>query len=198
MRCACGYGPEWHGGDSGHCPLCACGAGPGEHLPVFEPPAPLLADSYKQLVVCPGKPRTKSGALPTLRRGQFHAPVPAERLREWQGMLIPDLRTTDAPAVSTVPLVSARHTTSLGEICPAAMRLGQKATAAGWSVDPFYWLAADGTETSALVLWRDDLRAFASWDRKPGATWRTAGALGWQIGDRPRTLGVVALAKIVS
>lgn len=101
-------------------------------------------------------------------------------------------------ATQSAPRVPARYTQALTEICPAAMKLGQKAAAAGWVVDPWYWVAADGTETSALVMRLDERRALATWDRKPGATWRTSGASGWLRGDRPHKLGVKRLTELLA
>ncbi|HYD28910.1 hypothetical protein [Brevundimonas sp.] len=257
MHCAaCGYGPEYHD-QVGDCPLCACGKLPSEHGPATTPPSPLrlftatgpatwppspvvwFADHGSAVsgrpvrtdLVCPGRPRTESGALPTLRRGSYREPAPAEPFRPvprlpLQPAVEPDpltvLRAAEAglpaaaahpePAVAAFPLavrvalaaeavvpqVPARYTVSLDEIAPAATRLGSKAAAAGWVVDPWYWVAADGTETSALVMHRDDLRAFAAWARRPGATWKSDAALGWRNGDRPHKLGVTKLASLIA
>jgi len=191
-RCGtCGYFRDVHDA-SGKCPLCACGRLPTEHLAVAVAPAPEiiawtpggepLTWDGKQLAVCPGKPRTAAGLLPTLRRGQFAPPRPAQPAEA-------------VPEPDTRPLVPARFTIALSEIAPGAMRLGAKAADAGWSVDPWYWVAWDGTETSALVLRRDSLRAFAQWDRSPDATWRTAGCTAWAPGNFPRKIGVKLLTE---
>lgn len=188
MRCVCGYGPEFHE-DSGHCPLCACGKLPAEHVFVTVTPA------------CPGKPLTAAGKFPTLRRGSFRAPAPPERLREWsQGVCVPVVENEPETAVTGplgAPQVPARYTAALDEIAPRAMPLGARAADSGWRVDPWYWRATDGTETSALVMQRDSLRAVAYWARPPGGSWKTAGAQAWRLGDYPQTVTVTKLAEYI-
>jgi hypothetical protein len=209
MRCACGYELVWHE-SGGHCPLCACGAIPGEHLPVAVTPSPLVTYDTsgnpitwdgRQLAVCPGKPLTAAGKLPTLRRGSFREPPPPpryERRPGWGDILFavvepdePDVEL-DAP-----PLVPARHTISLDEIAKQAMPVGKQAAALGWDVEPYYAVHADGTQRSILVLWRGDLRAVAYWERVAPAGWRTAGCRAWRLGEWPRAIGVKALVAAI-
>ena len=206
MRCAaCGYGPEWHeSAGSGHCPLCACGKAPAEHLPVAEPAAPLLAWKGKQLAVCPGKPLTAAGKLPTLRRGSFREQGPAvrfERRPAWGDILF-EVREPDEPeeALSepqAPPQVPARYTVSLDEIAPRALPVGKQAAALGWAVDPWYYRSGEGVETSVLVMRRGELRAAASWERAPGGSWKTAGALCLPPGSWPVKVGVKRLVEII-
>jgi hypothetical protein len=200
MRCACGYELVWHEA-SGHCPLCACGRAPAEHLPVAEPAAPLLTWEGKQLAVCPGKPRSEtSGKLPTLRRGSWRsgAEQPRYETRPAWGDILFAVVEPEAPAEAALaPLVPARHTIDLGEIAKQAFPVGKQAAALGWDVVPYYWQAGDGTETSALVLWRGDLRAVAYWERVAPAGWRTAGCRAWLLGSWPRALGVKALVAAI-
>lgn len=221
-RCACGYPFEFHDSD-GHCPLCQCGKTVAEHGqvtsppspfrsfgatgPVIDPPSPLrvvafigvaLRGTIRVQHVCPGKPRTAAGALPTLRRGQFRDPEPPETYRvRVDGSLVPWAPEVVAE-VDMGPRVPARLAESADEVAPAAMRLGKRAAGAGWAVDAWWWVAHDGTETSALVLQREGgQRGFASWDRSPGGRWATAGALAWSHGDRPHKVGVKLLADLL-
>jgi hypothetical protein len=214
VRCACGYGPEWHPGapELGHCPLCACGKLPGEHLPVAIVPSPLLTFDTsgnpvtwdgRQLLVCPGKPLTAAGKLPTLRRGSYREAPPSPRYATrpgWGPIMFPVVdepeQVDEAPAGP--PQVPARYTQALDEIARQAMPVGMAAAALGWQVDPWYYRAADGTETSVLVMRRGDLRAAAQWDRAPGATWRTAGALCVPPGSWPVKVGVKRLVEIIT
>lgn len=103
----------------------------------------------------------------------------------------------EASSPVTAPLVPARYTVAAAEVAPAALKLGMVAAARGWQIDPWYWQASDGTETSALVMHRGELRAFAAWQRKIGATWRTAGGLAWRHGAFPVPIGVQALAGFI-
>lgn len=200
MRCAsCGYGPEWHDAASGHCPLCACGSAPAEHLPVTEPPSPQLAERHEHFLRCPSKPRTKSGALPRLRRGSYREPSPPPPYRlHASGFYVP---VVDDPApvveVATVlaPRVPLRDTYALDEIAPRAMTLGKDAAALGWDVDPLYGVTGLGVAVSALRMCRGTLRALASWERPEGGKWRSAGAWGWLTGGQPIALGITELTK---
>lgn len=212
MRCVCGYGPDLHPA-AGHCPLCACGMGPDEHLAVAVSPSPLLTwDTSgnpimwdgRQLHVCPGKPLTAAGKLPTMRRGSYR-PQPAqpryERRAAWGDILFPvvEPEAADEPlsAPQAPPQVVARYTVTLAEIAPRAMPVGKQAAALGWRVDPWYYRSGAGIETSVLVMQRGDLRAAAQWDREPGATWKTAGALCIPPGQFPIKVGVKRLVEII-
>lgn len=189
VRCVCGYPRSLHE-VTGRCPLCACGKLPTEHV-----------DG-----VCPGKPLTAAGNLPTLRRGSFREPAPDPPRREWLGMTIPmtesELLDRVAGAVPgsrivAEPRVPARHTVTLDEIAPRALPLGNAAADRGWSVVPWYWQAGDGVETSALVMFRAELRAVAYWNRAPGASWKTGGARAWRDGEWPVAVPVTQLVKII-
>lgn len=203
MRCVCGYELAWHPG-GGQCPLCACGKLPTEHLPVAEPAAPLLTWEGKQLAVCPGKPRTAAGHLPTLRRGSFREQAPMgeyERRPMWGPILFP-VAEPDAPAEplsepQALPQVPARYTVTLDEIAPRATPVGKQAASLGWKVDPWYYRSAAGVETSVLVLSRGKLRAAASWERAPGGSWKTAGAIALPPGSWPLKVGVKRLVEII-
>lgn len=232
MRCSCGYGAEWHPG-AGLCPLCACGRVPDEHLAVADPPAPLLTWAGKQLAVCPGKPLTAAGKLPTLRRGSFSAAGPAEPFRTAlrlppQPEIAPDaitaLRAADVglPAAAThpdppyaafpmpgpapealsepqaPPRVPARPAAGPGEIAPRALTAGMRAAALGWTIEPHYWVAASGVESSLLTFRRDRLLAWAWWERVPGGTWKSAGAYAWAPGEFPVAVGVTRLSAIIA
>lgn len=87
-----------------------------------------------------------------------------------------------APAVDVEPvappLIPARPTHSLDEIANGrgqAMSLGKFAADFGWRVVPWYWMTADSTEMSALLLSRGELRAVAYWSRTLGGSWASAG-----------------------
>jgi hypothetical protein len=203
-RCgACGYPREYHE-LAGHCPLCACGKLPAEHLPVAEPAASLLAWVGKQLAVCPGKPLTAAGKLPTLRRGSYRepdAPRRYERRAAWGPILFPvDEPEAPSEALSepqAPPQVPARYTVTLDEIAPRALPVGKQAAALGWAVDPWYYRSGEGVETSVLVMRRGELRAAASWERAPGGSWRTAGAIALPPGEWPLKIGVKRLVEII-
>jgi hypothetical protein len=226
-RCVCGYVRSYHEA-AGHCPLCACGKLPSEHVPVTTPPSPLRAfaftgpatyppsplmvawpedqiEAYTHSApttehVCPGKPRSETGNLPRLRRGSFRErPGPAPTA-DWFGLRVPII---EAPAEvdhspPPPPLVPARLTVSPDEIAPRALKLGAVAAADGWCVVPWYWRAADRTDASVLVMRRGELRAVAYWKRAPGAAWKTGGGQAWRIGDWPRRASIAAIAKIVA
>jgi hypothetical protein len=202
-RCACGYAREDHD-PSGHCPLCACGATPAEHVLAWTVHPPMLKASTEAR--CPGKPQRETGKWLTMRRGSFRLPEPPAALVElYHGIRVPlsenELKRRAAEAVDehvvAEPLVSARLTVALDEIAPRARPLGTLAADLGWTVVPYYWQAGDGTETSALLLHRGDLRAAAYWHRAPGASWRTGGAWGWQVGAWPAKVGVTALTNVI-
>lgn len=183
MRCVCGYGREHHEA-AGHCPLCACGKLPGEHV-----------DG-----VCPGKPLTAAGHPPRLRRGSFREQPGPAPTAEWFGLQVPIIEApvVDDHAPPPPPLVPARLTVSLDEIAPRAVKLGETAAGAGWFVVPWYWHEADRTDASVLVMRRGELRAVAYWRRAPGVAWKTAGGQAWRIGDWPRRASITAIAKIVA
>lgn len=105
-----------------------------------------------------------------------------------------EARKPYAPPVATPPLVPARYTQALDEIAPRAMPLGMQAAALGWTVDPWYWQWADGTEVSALVMQRDELRALARWHGRP---WKSDGAYAWRAGEFPQAVGVVRLTQLI-
>ncbi len=192
MICACGYDERWH--PDSKCPLCQCGAVPDEHVPVMEPPAPVRAPKYVVEWRCPGR------GGPKLRRGSLRAAEPPEALRERSdGSFVPAIAAPAEPElVQRPPLVVARLTTSMDEIAPQAMKLGTAAADLGWTVTPWFWRAADGTFTSALVMHRGELRAVAYWDRFEGAKWRTAGARAWLAGQWPQALPVTKLAALIT
>lgn len=203
-RCACGYFRDVHDA-SGRCPLCACGKLPAEHLAVAITPSPRVTHANegepitwdgKQWLVCPGKPRTATGALPTLRRGEFKLPAPPEHRRDWFGLSVPVIEPAVA-AETPMPLVPARFTIDEAEIAPGALRMGHKAAGAGWDVDPWYWVAGDGTEASAIVMRRGELRAYATWERPRGGSWKARDGYGWRAGERPVKVGVMALGKLL-
>jgi len=172
-----------------------------EHLPVAVPAAPLRSWEGKQVHVCPGKPLTAAGKLPTLRRGSYRAPAAPtryERRPEWGPIMFPAVEPEqDEIEIVAPPIVPARYTTSLDEIPRQAMTVGKKAAALGWQVDPWYSQAVDGTEASYLVLQRDELRAYAVWRKAPGATWRTDGAFAWILGAWPSAVGVKRLVDLI-
>lgn len=188
MRCAaCGYVHE----PGTHCPLCACGKLPSEHIMVTVPsPA------------CPGKaPSETTGKLPQLRRGSFRdAADPVTYRERADGVLVPVIEVEpedveDEPVLP--PRVPARLTVSLDEIASRAKPLGAAAADTGWIVTPWYWVDGAGVETSALVMHRDVLRAVAYWHRAPGATWKTGGARAWRSGDWPTEVGVTRLLALI-
>ncbi len=220
VRCACGYEHE------GQCPLCACGKLVDEHLPVTYPPSPLrlfsatgpatwppspvawfathgVAVSGRIRVehVCPGKPRTKAGNLPTLRRGTFREPpAPPEYRRHLCGFLVPvsvEPDEDDDASSEIAPRVPLRDTIALDEIAPRAMPLGMAAAALGWIVEPRYGVTGLGVEVSALVMHRDALRALASWERPEGGSWKSSGGWAWRVGERPTAVGVTRLGKLI-
>lgn len=201
MRCACGYPAEYH--LDGRCPLCACGVTAGEHVAAWVIAPPLLAARTE--LRCPGKGPSAAGKLPTLRRGTFREPPPGPRYEHRPGwgtwlwpVIEPDVPAEPASGPQSAPRVPARYTVSLDEIARSAMALGELAAGLGWKVDPWYHVAADGTETSALVMSRGDLRAGATWERRPGATWRTAVAYALPSGQWPVKVGVKRLAEIIT
>lgn len=184
--------------------------------PATYPPSPLLAGWPEHEVVaythtaphvdwtCPGKPRSEAGKLPTVRRGSFREPAPDPTYvvlwsLDGYDVLTPEREVEQAVVVEAVvpPLVPARLTISLDEIAPRARPLGMAAAELGWTVTPWYWQAGDGTETSALVMRRDELRAVAYWERAPEASWKTGGARAWRDGEWPRAVAVTALRKYV-
>lgn len=225
-RCVCGYFRDVHDA-SGKCPLCACGKLASEHGqvtnppsplrsfgatgPVTDPPSPLRVFEYIGVAlrgtirlqhICPGKPRTATGAMPQLRRGTFRDPPPPpryERRPGWGDVLFPVAEPVDLETDRPQPRVPARYTTSLDEIAPAAMRVGKAAAAVGWAVDPWYAVDHDGTEAGALIMRHDDgRRVLALWTRTPGATWRTAGAMLRWPGQPTRKVGVKVLTDLLA
>lgn len=226
MHCSgCGYLPVEHD-SAGRCPLCACGKLPSEHGQVTNPPAPfrgigatgmacyppspLLAFSVigaafrgtiRLQFICPDKPRTASGAMPQLRRGEYRVAEPTqyERRPGWGDVLFPVVaRGTATPPPSPVPRVPARYTESLDEIAPAALRLGKRASAAGWTVDPWYAVSGAGAEKSMLALRRGELRAVATWDRPEGGTWKPAKVIAGRAGGAWSLIGVRQFAELLT
>lgn len=69
----------------------------------------------------------------------------------------------------------------------SATKLGRLAAERGWDVEPWYWMAADGTEGCAVRFRKGDFRAVATWKRPPGAAgtltgWGTDVAYAWVEG----------------
>lgn len=200
MRCgACGYDEALHEQD-GHCPLCACGAFPREHLAVAYPPAPIPADKREVVMHCPGKGPGTSGRPPKLRRGSFREPSPPPPYRlHAGGFYVPVLEDEPPVAYTSVlePRVPLRDTYALSEIAPRAMGLGKAAAALGWAVDPLYGVTGLGVEVSALRMRRSELRALASWERPEGGSWKASGGWGWRVGEPPVAVGVTQLGKTI-
>jgi hypothetical protein len=198
VRCgACGYAREDHD-PTGHCPLCACGATPAEHLLAWAVPPPMLKASTEAR--CPNREQRESGKWLTMRRGSFRPPEPMPRLRElYHGiMVIAESEFVPTPGVAYAPpRVAARDTYALSEIAPRATPVGSLAADLGWAVRPMYWMDAEGTETSALLMHRGALRAVAYWSRAEGGRWKTGGARAWRDGSWPREVGVTALARLI-
>jgi hypothetical protein len=198
MRCAtCGYFRELHDEDTLKCPLCACSMVAAEHLVVAVPAAPLRSWEGKQVLVCPGKPRTAAGKLPTLRRGGLKAPsavaVQYEYRPGWGSILFPVIEQEveeDEPQVALPPQVPARPPQGPGELASyqgkQAVGLGRRGVAAGWQVEAFYARAGDGHEICGLRLKYGVYRAVATWTRKAGnigklSGWATDVAYAWQL-----------------
>lgn len=201
MRCACGYGPEYHG--DGLCPLCSCGKLPSEHGPVWTPPSPYFIPDGVEPVVeplcCPGRDLTDTGRRPQLKRAAYRAPAPDPPRRPWFGMSVPLIG--GKPATLAGPpqaRVRPRACESLDEIAKQANPIGKAAAALGWDVEPFYAVDAEGVELSYLLMRRGELWADAVWRRPPGSrTWATAGARAGRVGDGLHHVGVKRLRDLI-
>lgn len=198
-RCKCGYLKADHEPDTGRCPLCACGRTSAEHVPIFDPPSPLLADEHRFIAaICPGKPKSEAGKWPTLRRGSFDSP-PQQRYATrpgWGDVLFPVIEqqkedVTETPSLS--PQVPARPPCDAGEFAAGngrqARGLGRRAAAAGWQVDALYWRSGDGVEGCAVRLAKDRFRAVATWKRPAGQQgsakgWAADVAYAWRLDAR--------------
>lgn len=139
---------------------------------------------------------------PEAKAAKYREPVP-ELTKLWCGLVVPispaELKQIAAavdeadPVAALPPQVPARPPTSAGEFAgyqgKQAMGLGRKAIDLGWRVVPLYWRAGDGTEGCGAWLSRDDLRAFATWKRKPGnlgakSGWGADIAYAWRVGAK--------------
>jgi hypothetical protein len=119
------------------------------------------------------------------------------RLRT-DGVYVPVESAPESPEAPVLPpRVPTRFPLALSEIAPRAGPVGSLAADLGWRVQPLYFQAGDGTETSALRMHRGELHAGAQWNRVEGGTWRTAGALAWRDGQWPTRVTVTRLAEMI-
>jgi hypothetical protein len=125
------------------------------------------------------------------RRGTFKVPPPVDRTlwRERMALdaaaareAIEEARKPYEPEVVPPPIVPARpprgpHEYASSNRGMSAVKLGRHALAAGWVVEPAYWMAHDHSEGCALRLAKGTMRAVALWSRTAA---NAGGAAGWK------------------
>lgn len=184
MRCRkCGYPEDAHEIGTKKCPICACGEVPAKHYRGVEtsPLCPALCMGCGKVVAPPdGTPHRhrpyrlndKDEAL-SLRQGKFEradeGPAPIdERVARIIGVELQE-QAAEVTDQYRPPMVRARLPRSRLEYAGyggrQAVGLGRRAALVGWSVRPLYWRAGDGAEGCGVWLWKDDLRAVATWKR---------------------------------
>jgi len=154
------------------------------------------------------------------RRGTFKVPPPVDRTLWRERMALDAAAAREAieaarrpyvPEVVPPPLVPARLPRGPAEYATSnrgmsAAKLGRKAVALGWLVEPAYWREHDGKEGCAVRLARGELRAVALWSRPAGAAgtlagWETGYAYAWRADatDRfPTKLTITALEGLIN
>jgi hypothetical protein len=143
-----------------------------------------------------GRARCSTCAAPTVSPGAIGSPGPVVGYSI--GRMPRPAAVESGVEPVPPPLIPARLTQSLDEIASGrgqAMSLGAFAAKLGWTVTPWYWMAHDSTETSALLLSRGEMRAAAYWERPLGETWKTAGAT--VVTPRLMSIGVTALRTAI-
>jgi len=155
MRCACGYGREWHELGTLRCP-------DGERGKWRSPPAPRPDIGWREIMRRDARQRAADYAAE-------HAPYePPARL--------PPQVPARAPS-GPEELASYQGRQAIG--------LGRRAVAAGWRVQALYARAGDGTELCCIKLRKGNYRAVATWTRKAGNVGKSSGwsadlAYAWQ------------------
>lgn len=141
---------------------------------------------------CPGQP------------GKWRDPPPVDR-STWREIIARDSAARQAvidvarrpyvPVVVPPPQVPARPAAGPSEMARyqgrQALGVGRRAAAAGWTVAAYYARSHDGTELSAVKMYRGALRAVATWTRPAGnigklSGWRADVAYGWINGSMPQ------------
>jgi hypothetical protein len=153
------------------------------------------------------------------RRGTFKVPAPVElinwrevmrREAEARSRAIEEARKPYEPVVIPPPLVPARppcgpHEYAVSNRGMSAVKLGRHAIAAGWVVEPAYWMAHDRNEGCALRLGKGAARAVALWSRTAAnagsvAGWKAEYAYAWRTDwlDRlPVKLNITELERFL-
>lgn len=218
--CACGLVPDRHSwvGEELRC-ACGCDVHPGMHaastadcwLCNARMPHACVYATWAGMP-CPGRRGETSGKWLLLRQGTFTEDRSVPETALWREVLARDAATRHAdadaakiawePAVTPPPRIAARPPQSEAEVAAGQGRqvkgLGRKALSLGWSVEAWYWKAADGTECSAVRLARDEHRAVATWIRRPEEKgWSSDVAYRWYVGSGrpPSKVSITQLQK---
>lgn len=157
-----------------------------------------------------------SSRCPLAKTGRFRRPPPDDPAL-WPEIIRRDVaarfakieadRAAYVPPVVVPPQVPARHPAGPGEFASyqgkQAAGLGRAASQRGWAVAAYYWRAGDGTEGCAVKLRREDLRAVATWKRKPGSIgklsgWEADNAYGWRLGTLPVVISHTMLLEMIT
>jgi hypothetical protein len=154
---------------------------------------------------CPGEARGKFRDPPPIDTATYAQII--RRDVEARFAAIEAARAPYVPDVVLPPQVPARPPQGPGELAryggKQALGLGRSGVDRGWAVDALYWRAHDGTEGCAVRLARDDLRAVATWTRKPGQIGKPSGwaadvAYGWRLGTMPIKINHTELERFVN
>lgn len=162
-----------------------------------------------------GTTKTK---CPAQAQGKWREPDPPGR-SSWREIMREDAaarraafdeaRAAYVPPIVLPPQVPARWPAGPGEIAGyqgrQAVGLGRAAAQRGWAVTARYWRAGDGKEGCGVWLSRGELRALATWERKPGqqgskSGWSGGVAYAWRtdVTAFPTPIGHTALVDLIT